>query len=273
MFTIDERFDSRMGTDTAQDLVYYAQGTDPVADTDTAAMAAVYSFAPATHNAQAKNSIISIRSVPANDLLWEIIVHYGVLGSETFKFVGASLSFSTQGATQHITQSLKTLFMSAAGGATHAPVFNGAIGVVSGSTPQGVDVPVPQFTFQIRYKFAATDITAAFLGILYINTGRTNNATWTVTCTFGSNTTQLSFDKGECQFLGASAPDPDPDGSVTMSLSFRGWRELRWIGQPIATARHKRIVACLEYRGKEFHGLSVVLLSRGSGQRHHRQRA
>lgn len=102
----------------------------------------------------------------------------------------SSFSFDTSGGNQHITQSLQTMGMYAAAGAT-APNYQGAIGVTE-SGVEGVDVTVPVYNFEETHYLPILFVTAAYKLTVFSLTGKVNSAAF------------KGFAAGECLFLGAS---------------------------------------------------------------------
>jgi hypothetical protein len=111
-------------------------------------------------------------------------------------------TFDTGGGTQKITQSLSTIARHAAPGFT-APDFQGAIGV-SEDRVDGVDIPVPAYTFTIARRFDDALVDMAYRLALFNLTGRFNDNTF------------KGLAAGECLFLGASgAKRADEKWSIT----------------------------------------------------------
>lgn len=246
-FAIDEKLESRPGSDTQRDLVYVARGSDPNVDTDEAAIAAVFAAAPSTHGGLAKSRVTNVREF-GNESGWEITVHYGddlTASATTYEIGNATLlSFTTIGATQRITQSYKTVDWSAAtsaGGKNAAPDFKNAIGIGPDGVPAGTDAPVPICKFRVRKKYAPGDITAAYLGNLILMSGRKNGASWSVTFNYGLSSLQLIFRAGEAIFYGADVAEPDRDGNTEITFDFGAAPNLEnYIPQPGWPAINKR---------------------------------
>jgi hypothetical protein len=127
-----------------------------------------------------------------------------------------ALSFDTTGGTQHITQAKEHISTTCASGET-APDFQGAIGVTDDSV-EGCDVTVPVFSFSVTRYMAAASVTSEYVGKLFALTGKTNNASWSVTVTVGGVPLTLTFNEGEALFLGASG---SPRGDNTWEITGR----------------------------------------------------
>jgi hypothetical protein len=204
--SVDERIISRRGDDGTRELIYYAHADS--GEDDIAAKTAVLGEAPSTYDGFPREGISDINVLTTAD--WEITVRYGSLVLDLANTGATLLSFSTTGGTAHITQSLATIHkQGTASPPVDAPDAHGAIGAAFGQEPSGCDIVVPEFNFTVRKKFAAEDVTAAYITELIGLTGTVNGASWTVT----ASGIQLAFAKGECLFKGADAPEPEPDGS------------------------------------------------------------
>jgi hypothetical protein len=121
-----------------------------------------------------------------NEHTWKVTVRYespesGSPGDEPV------FSFDTGGGTQHITQSLGTVARYGA----NAPDFKGAIGVTADAV-EGVDITLPVYAFSETHFLADSVVTNPYKGILFMLTGRVNQAGF------------RGFFPGECLFLGAS---------------------------------------------------------------------
>ncbi len=124
-----------------------------------------------------------VKNTPLGGGVWTVDVTYGVADPLTNDF-----NWDTTGGTEHITQSLSTLFKIKAGGGA-APSFKRAIGVTREAVA-GVDRTVPKLEFQLTRNYLF--VTWNYLKTLYFLSGSTNNGPW------------YGFDTGELLFLGAS---------------------------------------------------------------------
>lgn len=178
--TIDERFDSRGGSeseDSTAELIYIVQGTDD----DVQVRSLVAATSPTSYVGLNRDNF-TIDTLGAG--IWECKVHY-------VKFtVDSQFSFDTGGGTQHITQSLANIQRQAAPGFV-APNFFGAIGV-SEDRVDGTDITVPVFNFTETHYLDDAAVDGAYKLALFSLTGRVNNAGF------------KGFAKGEVLFLGAS---------------------------------------------------------------------
>ncbi len=135
-----------------------------------------------------------------NERTWKVVVRYetpepGSAGDEPV------FSFDTGGGTQHITQSIST---SGRYGA-NAPDFRGAIGVTADAV-EGVDITVPVYAFSETHYLADSVVTNPYKGVLFMLTGRVNQAAF------------RGFQPGECLFLGASG---SKRGTEHWEISFK----------------------------------------------------
>ena len=97
-----------------------------------------------------------------------------------------------------------------------APDFKGAIGVTTDGV-EGVDITVPVFSFAVTRYMAPASVTTAYVGNLYQLTGKVNSGNFTVTL---DNGVTLSFNAGECLFLGASGSKRgDEDWEITFRFA------------------------------------------------------
>jgi hypothetical protein len=110
-----------------------------------------------------------------------------------------SFSFETRGGTQHITQSLQTVATYPAASASFAPPnFGGAINVDENG-PQGVDINVPVFSFNIVDIRQTVDQT--YIGNLYGLTATVNSAPVTFST---DDDASITLAAGEGLYLGAA---------------------------------------------------------------------
>jgi hypothetical protein len=133
----------------------------------------------------------------------------------------AAFEFDTTGGTEHITQAYNGADKTTAAGpggqkgytvgpgadGTGAPSLEGAINV-QGDQVQGVDVPVPAFSFNETWHFPSTFVLASYIRTLYRMTGRINSKPWRI------------FDPGEVKFHGARGLITQGQSSVAVNLSF-----------------------------------------------------
>ncbi len=204
--TVTEKYLSRPARDSGQgagtderrsiELHYMVRGTND----ELAAMQAVRTTAPATHNDLERDEI-SLEPVASNH--WEATVQY-VSPDKELEEGESSFSFDTGGGSQHITQSLSTISKYAPAGKT-APDFKGAIGATADSV-EGVDITVPVYNFSETHIIADADVDNTYKGVLAALTGKTNDAAF------------KGFAIGEALFLGASG---SKRGKGDWEISFR----------------------------------------------------
>lgn len=208
---------SRAGGSNSRDLIYKAVGSDE--DTDiTADVAAQLGVGlPASHDGLPFQEISDLRY--HGDETWEVTLRYGTSGEGAVIAEDQQLlSFSTAGGIQRIQHSLATVNSYVPVGATEQD-FGGAIGVNADNSVEGVDVPVPIFTFAIRKRVSSATIAASsgdYIGDLYRATGKMNDAIWSVT----ASDVTLSFAAGEVRFDGVDAPERDSDGTWLLTFHF-----------------------------------------------------
>lgn len=141
---------------------------------------------------------------------WDIEVDY-IREEETEPEVGAepSYSFDTAGGTQHITQSLATVARYSKYGEGAAYDFQKAInvsGLGDQQTVEGVDIGMGAFEWEETHYLPNTWVTAAYKGILFRSTYKTNNAPF------------RGMDIGEILFRGARG---GKRGAEDWEISFR----------------------------------------------------
>lgn len=139
---------------------------------------------------------------------WLADVKWGVQqGSNTAMDPAAlpTLSFSTKGGRQHVTQSRETVgtFVQTP---YVAPDFKGAIGVTK-SGVQGTDIVVPAFSFQLTVRVPSTSVSTSYVMTCHSLTGCQNNATF-----FG-------FEAGEVTFLGMDGRKSGPESELSFAFS------------------------------------------------------
>ena len=141
------------------------------------------------------------------DEAWQLTINYEKTGAddEATAPLKRARSFDTTGGTQHKTQAeAESRF------GNNAPDQQRAIGVDSNGV-NGVDIVVPQLSWQESYDVPNSYVTSAWIRGVAGVTGTTNNAAF------------RGFEAGEVLFLGCSGSQEwdDQKGSGPWSLSFR----------------------------------------------------
>jgi hypothetical protein len=141
------------------------------------------------------------------DNAWQLTINYEKAGADDDATapLKRARSFDTTGGTQHKTQAeAESRFGS------NAPDQQKAIGVDSNGV-NGVDIVVPQLSWQESYDVPNSYVTSAWIRGVAGVTGTTNNAAF------------RGFEAGEVLFLGCSGSQEwdDQKGSGPWSLSFR----------------------------------------------------
>ncbi len=178
--SISESYVSRpftLGKSAARELVYDIIGTED----EAAVKALLVATAPGGYQGLALDSI---EAEPLGNGIWKGHARYTRIEDDT------EYTFDTTGGTKHITQSLATMARYALPG-EDAPDFQGAIGVSEDSV-EGCDVPERKFEFTETHYFDDTFVTAGYKKLLYLLTGRFNNADF------------KGLAAGECMFMGAT---------------------------------------------------------------------
>ena len=208
--TVLEKFESRAGDRKSIDLIYSITGTD----SDATARTEMLSTAPGFHDGL-KRLDESAHVEPVGNSLWQGTVRYEKQEPTPSTVGESSFTFDTGGGTQHITQSLSTVASYAPAGQT-APNFKGAIGVTHDSV-EGVDITVPVYSFSETHYLPAATVNNAYKGVIFSLTGKVNSGNFTVTL---DNGVTLSFNAGECLFLGASGSKRgDEDWEITFRFA------------------------------------------------------
>lgn len=228
--TVQEKIESRSGSDDEVELIFVVEGTDD----DAAARAALAAQAPTTHGSLVRQTP-TIDPVGPN--LWEGKAKYVKPEFQAPAAGTSSFSFDTSGGTQHITQSRATIARYAPPGKT-APDFGGAIGVTHDNV-EGVDITLPVFAFNVTRYIPNAQMTGTYIGNLYAATGRVNDAIFTVNV----DGVTLTFQIGECLFLGASG---GRRGEEDWELSFR------FAGSPNATSLTVGDITGIDKKGWEY---------------------
>ncbi len=153
------------------------------------------------------------------DNAWQLTVSYEKTGADDDATapLKRARSFDTTGGTQHKTQAeAESRFGS------NAPDQQKAIGVDSNGV-NGVDIVVPQLSWQESYDVPNSYVTSAWIRGVAGVTGTTNNAAF------------RGFEAGEVLFLGCSGSQEwdDQKGSGPWSLSFRFAASQNVTGQTI----------------------------------------
>jgi len=147
-----------------------------------------------------------------SDERWKVTVLYANDGYVAGSFPAeaetgsSSFSFDTGGGTQHITQSLQTVFADSLG-AEPVPDFDGAIGATKDGI-EGVDITVPVFKFKETHYIDDTLMTTAYKKLIAKNTGRVNDATF------------RDYPAGEVLFLGAQGHKRDNKSDWEIVFNF-----------------------------------------------------
>ena len=153
------------------------------------------------------------------DEAWQLTINYEKTGAddEATAPLKRARSFDTTGGTQHKTQAeAESRF------GNNAPDQQRAIGVDSNGV-NGVDIVVPQLSWQESYDVPNSYVTSAWIRGVAGVTGTTNNAAF------------RGFEAGEVLFLGCSGSQEwdDQKGSGPWSLSFRFAASQNVTGQTI----------------------------------------
>ena len=160
----EEQFESRdrtEGADPTATLRYWAKFYQD----DTDALAAVIAESPTEHDGLLRRGV-GLKIVGPD--IWSGDVSYGKASKEEGSW---DFTFDGSGGTQKFTQSLGTRSRTAIFGT--AIDFGGAIGVAE-SGPEGVDFPIPKFSFTISYRFPSRFVNRAYGVVCGSLVGTTN---------------------------------------------------------------------------------------------------
>lgn len=176
------------------------------------------------------------------DNAWQLTISYEKAGAEDAaqsEPLKRARSFDTTGGTQHITQACSV----GSGGTldfekrfpSSATNMSGAIGVDSNGV-NGVDIVVPQLSWQESYDVPNAYVTSAWIRGVSGITGTTNSAAF------------RGFEAGEVLFLGCSGSQEwdDQKGRGPWSLSFRFVASKNVTGQTIGS------ITGIEKKGHEY---------------------
>ena len=167
---VSERLKSRdktIGDNPAYELLYNVRGTDDV----EVAELQILAVAPIVYQ-DLERQAVHFSYLGGN--LFEVSVSYGRQKKPDTN--ESSLSFTTSGATQHITQSLQNMGNYAPAGKT-APDYKGAIGVTD-SGVEGCDIIMPTLEFGETHYLPSANVTFAYVKTLSQLTGTVNNAAY-----------------------------------------------------------------------------------------------
>ena len=222
------------GDDKSRERIYKVFGTD----SDAIARALARSAAPYTIDGL---KIKSVSAVPMNgERRWTATVSYGKQDEEE-PGGGGTISFETGGGSQHITQSIRTVGQYKGSSESESiPKTGGAIGLTKDSV-EGVDVQVPQFTWQETHTFDAERISTEYIAGLFNLTAKTNDAPFKAFKTgevlfLGSSGSQNNEETVEITFHFSASPNKtgleigdaaSPYGAIT-GIAKKGWEYL-WI--------------------------------------------
>lgn len=202
---VREKFGSRSTRDVlggkgcSATLLYLVDGTD----TETTARAALKATAPTTYDGlPVQDYALSQEGVD----FWAGTVTYGA--REPREADHGLTTFDTTGGMQRITVSLDVTEKSAGAPDIQDGGQGGAINVTPDGDVEGLDIRVPQLSFQRTHVFAAADWGGdSYVKTLADMTGTTNDAAF------------YSFEAGELLFLGASGSERN-DGTWEVTFGF-----------------------------------------------------
>jgi hypothetical protein len=212
--TVTELFESRRvttGANATAELRYAVSGTDD----DTEARLELLASTDPTFDLYGDSALLLNREYvgiePIGPYSWLGVAYYArvrATGQQRFRF-------DTRGGTQHITNSLGTIARYALPGET-APNCKGAIGQ-GDSGPEGVDITVPVFNFEVQRFIPNASITPHYLGLLYSLTGHVSNDVFSITLPNGE---ALIFSANEVLFMGAAGAQREGIGDWDVSFGF-----------------------------------------------------
>ncbi|MGD8453667.1 MAG: hypothetical protein PVJ57_17785 [Phycisphaerae bacterium] len=169
------------------------------ASSDLEARIELLTTTPATFDLYGDGAVLLSRQYvgiePVSDARWQGTAYYArgrVTGQQSFRFDMTS-------GTEHKTHSIATIGMYTASVEDPAENFKNAIGVGDGQ-PEGVDIEMPVFKFEVPRYVPNSAITAAYIRALYYLRGSANNDAFSVTLPHGE---VLGFNADEVLFLGA----------------------------------------------------------------------
>ena len=192
---------------------------------------------------------ITLRDKTTN--VWDCNVAWGLKSP--------AIQFSTSGATTKITQAIATTDREAdpnyppgsPNALIAAPDVKGGIGLNASGAFDGIDIVIPQFSWQETYSFAPSAINFAFAMTLTALTGTTNASSF------------RGFAAGEVLFMGASGGIAKNDNEADVQFSFAaspnvygitigdcpavdktGWQYIwcRYMEDPVALTKYKKPV-------------------------------
>lgn len=206
--TATEKPDGRTVNSKSAAIKYTITTTDQSEATAWTALAAA---APSTFNSQNRDSLQVVGTEVPD--LWEGVANYKPheeQDKEPPATGEADWSFSTMGATKHITNSIAT--SNSYGGSP--PDFKQLIGAREDGV-DGVDIIIPSFNFTQKFYVLKANFTAAYMGHLHKATGKTNDDTFLPEF----EGVAVSFAAGEVLFNGAQCSSRVDDVEVVASFS------------------------------------------------------
>ena len=206
--TATEKPASRSLNDNAAGVAYTIITDDQSEATAYATLAAA---AAATFNGQVLDSL-SVKPTENEDV-WNGTANYKPAEKQKKEPAATSersWSFSTKGATSHITNSIAT----SNSYGTSPPDFKQLIGAREDGV-DGVDITIPAFNFSQKFYVPIADFTETYIGNLYAATGKTNDDT----VTFSFNGVGVSFSEGEVLCMGVDCQSRAADVEVSIEFS------------------------------------------------------
>ena len=214
--TVHETYGRRLSAKTAE-LVYFIKGTEDSA----AARDAMLTAAPTSHEGLYRDAAVSdVDEVPGfPGGAYTGRVQYKSLdlggGGVRIEVNQTEFRFSTSGGTTNRKVSLQTVSGYSIYGAGQEPDFKGMIGVDENGIPQGVDVPVGGFDFEITKVYSMSAMNSSKINAIRAASNKVNSDNVTMSLTYPS--VSLSFAAGELLFRGAQG---GPRGSDEYQLTF-----------------------------------------------------
>ena len=166
-------FKGNSGTQNDREQRWLVTGTDDEYQAQAAALAQCDELAYTLYGGLIPVNVVGFEQTGSE--MYVVTIHWGIDQNQNNK--DPTFQFDTGGGTFKATQSLATVGMYQAAGATLAiPNYQGAIGVVGPNEVEGVELPSQGYNWSEKHFLPASIVTAQFrTNLTYLKTG-TNNA-------------------------------------------------------------------------------------------------
>lgn len=229
--TVEEKFGRRLSASSAE-LVYFIKGTEDAGD----ARDEMLSVAPSTHEGLVRNSAASevdeIPGYPGGGYTGRVqyvgVDPPGGGGGVRLDVGQTEFRFTTVGGTTNRKHALDRVAGYSIYGGDVTGMFPGLVAVDDNGVPQGVDIPVGSFDFEITKIYTMAQMNNAKIIAIQAASGKVNSDQVTISSTYPN--ISLTLEAGELLFRGANG---GPRGTEEYQVTFSFSAESNLIGQSV----------------------------------------